>query len=173
MLTAGTHQEVLWLLVVLKWMMLCEQGRSGKLKPWLLEELIDVVVAPDVTPEQLMQRRISAKRTSSAGEEEVKFGVQPPMDVDINSLLNLRVLPMEEEFWIELPSSAKAYEIDEQVGTLAEASTPKRQVSRLSSAADAELMEGLVRKLRAARQGPREPAKRRRNRSRHGSYQPE
>ena len=30
MLTAGTHQEVLWLLVVLKWMMLCEQGRMWR-----------------------------------------------------------------------------------------------------------------------------------------------
>ena len=30
MLTAGTHQAVLWLLVVLKWMMLCEQGRMWR-----------------------------------------------------------------------------------------------------------------------------------------------
>ena len=123
-------------------LLLCQPGRSSRKNPWLLAPLGNVIVNQELALESVALS-VGAETVPAA----VQFGVQPPADVPRSRLLNLRIRP-DEEYWLELPDEAAAYQLADRMSALGEAS--ERAFSSTGSSRTTAVEE-LMERLRDAR----------------------
>ena len=101
-------------------LIICQKGRGNKQIPWLLTELKDVMVNQELALEQVT---LTIDDSSHIQGAAAGFGVKPPADVARSLLLNLRLreregMPPDEEYWLELPDEALAYQLGDVIPSL-------------------------------------------------------
>ena len=132
-------------------LLLCQVGRGGRQTPWLLVEIFDVQLTSELATDHMMNVGLPGAGGS------IKFSAQPPADVEKSRLLNLRVWG-EEEYWMELPNEAKAYEVDETISELTDSGMSLATSTRSRSTDPiGEQVDELVVTLKEKRLGRRAP----------------